>query len=224
LKRNVLILLFILLLPCASSSSSFSSAPASSPRLDSTSASWSLSHPDSRNGKSFTERSRQESAQQQRGGGGGDRNSQIKKFLKNVGIHIVAAKRRRKRRSKFPNQEIPQERWNPRSRSEEEEEEEENPHSNSNEEEEEEIKIPKSINSSRTLRTWAAATRRRRRRSKFPNQEIPQLTRPPPLSTKHTIHIYYKPAPQGTGSDWKNLLGTAHIDKHKDIVALIYKM
>jgi hypothetical protein len=36
-------------------------------------------------------------------------------------------------------------------------------------EEEEEIEIPKSINSSRTLRTWAATTRRRRR-SKFPNQ------------------------------------------------------
>ncbi len=91
LKRNVLVLLFILLLPCASSSSS---APASSPRLDSASASWSLSHPDSRNGESFTERSRQESAQQQGGGGGGggesvqlqrggggDQNSQIKKFL-----------------------------------------------------------------------------------------------------------------------------------------------
>jgi hypothetical protein len=72
----------------------------------------------------------------------------------------------------------------------------------SSEEEEEEIESPKSINSSRTLRTWAAAARRRRRRrkSKFPNQEIPQLTRPPP-STKHTIHIYYRPAPQGTGSD-----------------------
>jgi hypothetical protein len=68
---------------------------------------------------------------QQRGGGGGDRNSQIKKFLKNI----------------------------------------ENLGSNS-EEEEEEIEIPKSRNSSRTLRTWAAA--KRRRRSKFPNQEIPQ--------------------------------------------------
>jgi hypothetical protein len=43
---------------------------------------------------------------------------------------------------------------------------------NSNEEEEE-IEIPKSRNSSRTLKTWAAAARRRRR-SKFPNQEIPQ--------------------------------------------------
>jgi hypothetical protein len=34
----------------------------------------------------------------------------------------AAATRRRRRRSKFPNQEIPQEHWNPRSSSEEEEE------------------------------------------------------------------------------------------------------
>jgi hypothetical protein len=81
-------------------------------------------------------------------------------------------------------------------------------------EEEEEIEIPKSRNSSRTLRYWAAAARRRRRRSKFPNQEIPQLTRPPCPSTKHTIHIYYRPAPQGTSSDWKNLPGTVHTDRH----------
>jgi hypothetical protein len=40
----------------------------------------------------------------------------------------------------------------------------------SHNEEEEEIEIPKSRNSSKTLRTWAATTRRRR--SKFPNQEI----------------------------------------------------
>jgi hypothetical protein len=41
----------------------------------------------------------------------------------------------------------------------------------SSEEEEEEIKIPKSRNSSRTLKTWATTARRR---SKFPNQQIPQ--------------------------------------------------
>jgi len=77
---------------------------------------------------------------------------------------IRAVATRRRRRSKFPNQEIPQEHWNPRSSS------VKNPHSSNKEEEE--IEIPKSRNSSRTLRTWAAAARRRR--SKFPNQEIPQ--------------------------------------------------
>jgi hypothetical protein len=90
----------------------------------------------------------------------------------------IRATARRRRRSKFPNQEIPQEHWNPRSSS------VKNPRSSNKEEEE--IEIPKSRNSSRTLRTWAAAARRRRR-SKFPNQEIPQLTWPPLLqSTPYT--------------------------------------
>jgi hypothetical protein len=31
-------------------------------------------------------------------------------------------------------------------------------------------------------------------------------------------------APQGTGSDWNNLPGTAHTDRQTDTVALIYKM
>jgi hypothetical protein len=48
----------------------------------------------------------------------------------------IRAAAKRRRRSKFPNQEIPQEHWNPRS---------------SSEEEEEEIEIPKSRNSLRTL-------------------------------------------------------------------------
>ncbi len=30
--------------------------------------------------------------------------------------------------------------------------------------------------------------------------------------------------PQGTSSDWKNLLGTAHTNRRTDIVTLIYKM
>jgi hypothetical protein len=50
--------------------------------------------------------------------------------------------------------EIPQEYWNPHRSS------VRNPRSSS--EEEEEIEIPKSRNSSKTLRTWAAVRRRRR--------------------------------------------------------------
>jgi hypothetical protein len=31
-------------------------------------------------------------------------------------------------------------------------------------------------------------------------------------------------APQGTGSDWKNFPGTAHMDRQTDTVAFIYKI
>jgi hypothetical protein len=58
-------------------------------------------------------------------------------------IRAIVARRRR-RRSKFPNQEIPQEQWNPCSSS------VKNPCNNSKEEEEE-IEIPKLRNSSRIL-------------------------------------------------------------------------
>jgi hypothetical protein len=36
--------------------------------------------------------------------------------------------------------------------------------------------------------------------------------------------VTYGEAPQGTGSDWKNLPGTAQTDRQTYTVALIYKM
>jgi hypothetical protein len=36
--------------------------------------------------------------------------------------------------------------------------------------------------------------------------------------------VTFGEAPQGTGSDWKNLPGTAHIDRQTDTLAFIYKM
>jgi hypothetical protein len=36
--------------------------------------------------------------------------------------------------------------------------------------------------------------------------------------------VTFGEAPQGTGSDWKNLPGTPHIDRQTDTIALIYKI
>jgi hypothetical protein len=95
-----------------------------------------------------------------------------------------------------------------------------NPH-NSSEEEEEEIEIPKSRNSSRTLRTWAVVARKRRR-SKFPKSKnsstypapLPLLQSTPYTSTTNQLHREWAM----TGRIFQAL------PTQTNIVALIYRM